>query len=169
MITNKIKIIFIIVMTIFLFSFCHSNRSVVKFEDNITYDIYGKPIICSIIDSLHVDYCMTSGVHIIVSRNQVNYKYSRDSLNHYILQKYYESNEFDPYTEYNEFQYVYILFDGELNIVEVRFIKKATDIFPHKQEPYENIIIDEIRKTKGMWNSISKQSWYIFLYKQNIT
>ena len=86
----------------------------------------------------------------------------RDSLNRYVRRLFYNQEDYDG-EEYHQRVYFYILFDRELNIVEVRQIPPQ---FMHKPREYNRLFSEILKSTSGMWRNdgVAGKDWYVTLY-----
>lgn len=68
----------------------------------------------------------------------------------------------DGEDEYNSRELVYILFDSDLVIREIRFL----DL--HTKKPYKQKLVKAIKCTENNWHADSKSDWYLYRYVQRI-
>jgi hypothetical protein len=74
---------------------------------------------------------------------------------------YFTVAAYDPTrAEFNYYEYFILLFDKDLNIVEVRKLKgKHT-----KSEYYDSILIDGLKQSNSHWHKIvNGKHWYIYI------
>ena len=83
---------------------------------------------------------------------------SIENLQWKIMKSIYSAGE----DEYNSRELVYILFDSDLVIREIRFL----DL--HTKKPYKQKLIKAIKCTENNWHADSKSDWYLYRYVQRI-
>ncbi|MDR1003548.1 MAG: hypothetical protein LBL97_00850 [Prevotellaceae bacterium] len=128
-----------------------------KTKDELS-DIAGKPLFCTIGKSFF--YIREDGSRIKVhSKAGIKFNGDRDSLRHYMNNMFYNSPDYDPdRAEFNYYEYFVLLFDKDLNVIEVRQQKRQYTT----SEYYDRIFIDGLKKSKGMWHkTIEGRKWYI--------
>ena len=93
-----------------------------------------------------------------VSLESVHYNDSIENLQWQVMKSIYNDGE----DEYNSRELVYILFDSDLVIREIRFL----DL--HTKKPYKQKLIKAIKCTENNWHADSKSDWYLYRYVQRI-
>lgn len=129
--------------------------------DRCIYDIHG--VIIKKMDKNHAVYVTKDGNSLSVNLNDINYQYSKDKLIHDI------NNKIEIDHECNIRQMFFILFDQDLNIIEVR----AADIShpDYIRCPNINKYIDLIKSTQGNWvfkNTNTKDELHLFVFSMLI-
>jgi len=137
--------------------------SIRKTSLDFVKDIDGYPIVEKI-DSTEVYYVKKNGEKLIAYFKGVEFNGGRDSLSAYLNDVYYNHPSYN-YEEYNMLSLFFILFDKNLNIVEVRIMKR-----PRNEEfYYDDILIEALKSTTGMWHkTVDNKEWYIYLHSQRI-
>ena len=109
----------------------------------------------------HIDeweYITSEGQKLIVNVPQdLKFKEGQDSLNQYVRYWYYMLTQFDDgYTQYIRF---FILFDKDLNVVEVRQFPPG---FKHKEKQTKPLFVKILKSTSGMWHTMeTNKKWYV--------
>lgn len=126
-------------------------------HEAIIYDDEKHPLIL-VQDSSILKYYMLDGTAIDVSLESVHYNDSIENLQWQVMKSIYNDGE----DEYNSRELVYILFDSDLVIREIRFL----DL--HTKKPYKQKLIKAIKCTENNWHADSKSDWYLYRYVQRI-
>lgn len=129
----------------------------VPVQEAIIYDDEKHPLIL-VQDSSILKYYMLDGTAIDVSLESVHYNDSIENLQWQVMKSIYNDGE----DEYNSRELVYILFDSDLVIREIRFL----DL--HTKKPYKQKLIKAIKSTEKNWHADSKSDWYLYRYVQRI-
>ena len=129
-------------------------------------DIYGRPI-SYILDQNRDAYYREDGKKIIAYYNRgVEFNGGRDSLSEYLSEKYVNHPSYD-YHEYNMIEYFIILFNKNLDIIEVRIVYRSG--YNNKRFYYDSIFVDAIKSTSEMWHkTVENQEWYVYLHRQRV-
>ena len=135
----------------------YSDKDSISIQETIIYDDEKHPLIL-VQDSAIVKYYMLDGTAIDVSLGNINYNDSIKDLQWQVAKSIYNDGE----DEYNSRELVYILFDSNLVIREVRFL----DI--HTNKPYKQKLTKAIKSTEKNWHADYKSDWYLFRYLQKI-
>jgi hypothetical protein len=127
--------------------------------------------------SIHKDKMIYSNnnaekYHVISGNQFIEYVDGIDTLKSLFLKEYY-SHCYNG-TEYNIFERIYILFDNELNIKEVRIQKRPLE----ERTTYEKFIVDFFIKSSGKWiyknssientKNTKNTKWYIYSFSIRI-
>lgn len=126
-------------------------------HEAMIYDDAKRPLIL-VQDSSILKYYMLDGTAIDVSLESVHYNDSIENLQWQVMKSIYNDGE----DEYNSRELVYILFDSDLVIREIRFL----DL--HTKKPYKQKLIKAIKCTEKNWHADSKSDWYLYRYVQRI-
>lgn len=126
-------------------------------HEAMIYDDAKRPLIL-VQDSTIIKYYMLDGTAIDVSLESVHYNDSIENLQWQVMKSIYNDGE----DEYNSRELVYILFDSDLVIREIRFL----DL--HTKKPYKQKLIKAIKCTENNWHADSKSDWYLYRYVQRI-
>lgn len=126
-------------------------------QEAIIYDDEKHPLIL-VQDSTIIKYYMLDGTAVDVSLESVHYNDSIENLQWQVMKSIYNDGE----DEYNSRELVYILFDSDLVIREIRFL----DL--HTKKPYKQKLIKAIKCTENNWHADSKSDWYLYRYVQRI-
>ena len=116
------------------------------------------------VPSRHIDeweYITSEGQKLIVNMpNDLKFKEGKDSLDLYVRYSYYMQTQFDDgYTQYIRF---FILFDKDLNVVEVRQFPPG---FTHKEKLTRPLFVEILKSTSGMWHTMTtNKKWYVAFY-----
>lgn len=134
----KFVIYTFVVVNIALFNIACSTK---QEADRYIYDVHG--VIIKKMDKKHAVYVTKDGNSLSVSLDDIKYKYSNDRL----INDIYSNIEINH--ECNIKQVFFILFDQDLNIIEVR----AADMFNpgYRRCPDISQYIASIRSTQGNW------------------
>ena len=135
----------------------YSDKDSISIQETIIYDDEKHPLIL-VQDSAIVKYYMLDGTAIDVSLESVHYNDSIENLQWQVMKSIYNDGE----DEYNSRELVYILFDSDLVIREIRFL----DL--HTKKPYKQKLIKAIKCTENNWHADSKSDWYLYRYVQRI-
>ena len=137
--------------------------SITKTSLNFVKDIDGYPI-AERIDSTEVYYVKKEGEKLVSYFRGVEFNGGCDSLSAYLNDVYYNHPSYN-YEEYYMLSIFFILFDKNLNIVEVRIMKR-----PHNEKfYYDSILIVALKNTTGMWHkTVEDKEWYTYLHRQRI-
>ena len=151
----------IIVVGLLIGLYCCGSEK--KIQQQAIKDIYDRPISYLLKDNKDIYFC-EDGKKIIAYFRGVEFNGGRDSLSAYLNDVYYNHPSYN-YEEYYMLSSFFILFDKNLNIVEVRIMKR-----PHNEEfYYDNILIEALKSTTGMWHkTVDDKEWYIYLHSQRI-
>ena len=156
--TTKCKYIMLFISTLLFFYSCVLQKNV---QQDSLKDIYGNPI-SYLIESRKTIYFFENGKKVIAYLGGVEFNGGQDSLSTYLLTKYVNHPDYN-YNEYNMIEYFFILFDRNLEIKEVRIMKKKQD---EKRFYYDNIFIDAFKSTNGMWHkTVEGKRWYIYMHQ----
>jgi hypothetical protein len=123
-------------------------------------DVDGMPIIWKTTNK-EVTYQKKDGSKIKAYLGGVEFNGNRDSLRHYLNNIFYNSPYYDSTQEdaFNRREIFFLLFDSELNIVEVRIKRSPYDL---SYAYYYHIFIDGLKRSKGQWHKTVKgEKWYI--------
>ena len=126
-------------------------------QEAMIYDDAKRPLIL-VQDSSILKYYMLDGTAVDVSLESVHYNDSIENLQWQVMKSIYNDGE----DEYNSRELVYILFDSDLVIREIRFL----DL--HTKKPYKQKLIKAIKCTENNWHADSKSDWYLYRYVQRI-
>ena len=139
---------------------CGSEKNI---RQQAAKDIYGHPIGFLLEDNKNI-YYTEKGKKIITYIGEIEFNEGKDSLAAYLNDVYYNHPSYN-YEEYNMWSLFFILFDKNLNIVEVRIMKR-----PRNEEfYYDSIFIEALKSTAGMWHkTVEGKEWYIYLHGQRI-
>lgn len=131
-------------------------------EDGYLKDVDEKPLNKFLDDKTSVEYMTLDGRKVIAHiAHGVEFNFGKDSLNSYVEKHYYNQEDYD-YIELNQRIIFSILFDKDLNIVEVRQLPHK---FLHKEDCYKKLFVDVLKSTKGMWRkTVEGKEWYVYLY-----
>lgn len=129
-------------------------------------DVDGKLLLTYSEDSRDsIIYITHDGERLMVTMDGVEPAMGRDSLNSYVKRRYYAQENYD-YVELNQRIYFTILFDEDLNIVEVRQLPPK---IVHKGLLYKEFFIDTLKRTTGMWHKTTgNRAWYIYIYATHL-
>jgi hypothetical protein len=129
-------------------------------------DINGNPIINRIGSDSIISYIKEDGTTLISYMGGVEFSGGRESLKAYLDSAYYNNPYYD-YSEFNVFEYFYILFDKDLNIEEIRMSYR--NYADNKRFYYDSIFVDALKTSTGRWykTGVDKE-WYIYLHRQKI-
>jgi len=126
-------------------------------------DINGLVIIDKV-NAKEVSYIKENGERIEVFSKGVGFNGGKDSLSVYLLTKYVNHPNYND-EEYNMLENFFILFDKNLDIVEIRIMKRPRN----EKFYYNNIFIEALKSTKGMWHkTVENKEWYYYLHRQRI-
>lgn len=133
-----------------------------ELESHYLKDVDGNPFGRLLDDNATVEYVTLGNKKIMAYiANGVEFNAGKDSLDRYVKKFYYNQNDYD-YIELNQRIVFSILFDKNLNIVEVRQLPHN---FLHKEKLYKKLFADTFKKTTGMWHQTVKgKEWYVYLY-----
>lgn len=148
---------FIYTVIIVHIAICCISCSVKRETDRCIYDIHG--VIIKRMDKNHAVYVTKDGKSLSVNLNDINYKFSNDKLIHDI----YNNIKIDH--ECNINQVFFILFDQDLNIIEVRAADMSNSSY--KRCPDIKKYIDLIKSTQGNWvlkNTDTKDELHLFVF-----
>lgn len=125
-------------------------------------DVDGRPIDRLLDDGKTVEYITLDGQKVIAHiAHGVEFNAGKDSLDNYVKKFYYNQEGYD-YIELNQRIVFSILFDDNLNIIEVRQLPPR---FLRKEECYKKLFINILKSTAGMWHkTIEHKEWYIYWY-----
>lgn len=97
----------------------------------------------------------------------VEFNEGRVSLIDYIKRAYYDNPDYHKYNEFNTLDRFWILFDKNLNIIEVRIMYR-----PHVKNQnfyYDDIFINAIKNTSGKWHkTVENKKYYVYLIQIRI-
>ena len=92
---------------------------------------------------------------------RVQFKEGKDSLENFVRKLYYNQENYD-YIDINQRVIFVILFDKDLNILEIRQMPPK---LWHKQEEYKLLFTKILKSTTGMWEThVADQEWYIYYF-----
>lgn len=133
------------------------------------FDMDGIPLSVSCDSSFHgIEYLTLEGEKIIFNETthlHIEFREGRDSLVRYVKARYYTQDNYD-YKELNQRVFFFILFDSNLNIVEVR---QLPPFFIHNRIKYEELFKRILKGTYGMWKPIIKgKDWYLYPFITHI-
>lgn len=134
-----------------------SDSDTISIQEAIIYDDEKQPLIL-FQDSTIIKYYMLDGTAIDVSLGLIHYNDSIKNLQWQVMKSIYNDGD----DEYNSRELVYILFDSDLVIREIRFL----DL--HTKKPYKQKLIKAIKCTENNWHADSKSNWYLYRYLQKI-
>ena len=148
-----LHIFFFIVPTI-----CMSQGGVTHYVE----DVDGHPVDRLLDDGKTVEYITLEGQKVIAYiAHGVEFNAGKDSLDNYVKRFYYNQEGYDN-VELNQRIVFSILFDKNLNIIEVRQLPPH---FLRKEECYKKLFIDILNNTTGMWHkTIEHKEWYVYWY-----
>ena len=176
--TTKWRYIAVLITVLTGFYFCRAEKQTKRQKGEIyenscdsirqqaLIDIHGQPIIY-LLDENKAVYYREDGFKIIVHYNRgVEFIGGKDSLSVYLLTKYINHLSYN-HLEYNVHENFFILFDKNLDIKEVRIMYRNNA--NNERFYYDNIFIDALKNTVGMWNKIVEDAeWYVYLHRQRI-
>lgn len=125
-------------------------------------DVDGCPIDRLLDDRKTVEYITLDGQKVIAYiAHGVEFNAGKDSLDNYVKKNYYNQEGYD-YIELNQRIVFSILFDKNLNIIEVRQLPPH---FLRKEECYKKLFTNILKSTIGMWHkTIEHKEWYVYWY-----
>lgn len=125
-------------------------------------DVDGHPVDRLLDDGKTVEYITLEGQKVIAYiAHGVEFNAGKDSLDNYVKRFYYNQEGYDN-VELNQRIVFSILFDKNLNIIEVRQLPPH---FLRKEECYKKLFIDILNNTAGMWHkTIEHKEWYVYWY-----
>ena len=125
-------------------------------------DVDGRPINRLLDDEKTVEYVTLEGRKVIAYvAHGVEFNAGKDSLDNYVKRFYYNQEGYDN-VELNQRIIFSILFDKNLNIIEVRQLPPH---FLRKEECYKKLFANILKKTTGMWHkTIEHKKWYVYWY-----
>ncbi|MDR1004650.1 MAG: hypothetical protein LBL97_06575 [Prevotellaceae bacterium] len=161
MITKYLR--YMAVWSYFLISSCGTYQ----IPKDALYDIEGRPLLYTAGTSQF--YVKEDGTRVKIPlplKKDIEFNGGKDSLKSYMNHLYYYGPAYDPtLPDFNYNESYYILFDNDLNIIEVRKAKKR----PHASEYYDRIFIDGLKKSKNMWHKIIEgRKWYVALVSYRV-
>lgn len=129
------------------------------------YDVDGFPLWRNLSDTDSVsqmEYITLTNQKLKVDLLQrVQFKEGKDSMENFVRKLYYNQENYD-YIEINQRVIFVILFDKDLNILEIRQMPPK---LWHKQEEYKLLFTKILKSTTGMWEThVADQEWYIYYF-----
>lgn len=125
-------------------------------------DVDGRPINRLLDDKKTVEYVTLEGQKVIAYiAHGVEFNAGKDSLDNYVKRFYYNQEGYDN-VELNQRIIFSILFDKNLNIIEVRQLPPH---FLRKEEFYKKLFANILKNTTSMWHkTIEHKEWYVYWY-----
>lgn len=158
MITNvkRLKVLLFIMIMCVSCSYFINNKSVKYMKD-----IFNRPLLGPKVGDC-MNFYRENGERICVSSDDIEFIYGADSLLSYIAGYY--SDPRNNFKEYNRMELFVVLFDENLNIVEVRNTQLPNQDI---EAEYFKIINEKIKNTQGLWREKASRKWYYYpiLYK----
>lgn len=140
---------------------CIFSITVMGQEKNYDRDVDGLRV-CSGENDTVFNYETLSGQKLIVYSSCLDFCMGRDSLNAYVRRMFRIRTDYE-YDELLQYIIFVILFDADLNIVEIRQL--PPDFCTINKEHYKKVFESILKGTHGMWcKKIEGKDWYIYWF-----
>lgn len=152
-------------ISVILISNCQSTIGQETTSNHIK-DINGC-IIIEKTDSSKVYYVREDGGKLITNLGGLEFDGGKDSLKAYLDSIFYNNPDYHNHSEFNVLEFFFILFDENLNIVEVRIMHR--NYAENKRFYYDSIFVNALKNSKGRWNkTIPDNGWYTYIHRHRI-
>lgn len=153
---------FFYIFILFLF-FLETSMSQEKMDSDTLRDVNRMPWGIFANNSVQSwEYLTLEGEKIAMNNKskQIVFRNGKDSLDRYV-KRYFYAQKGENYAELNQRIVFTILFDDDLNIIEVR------QLFPpfiHGEKEYATIFSEILKETIGMWGKKNENDYYLYVY-----